>query len=93
MQSTTMTVIYHQPFRLTGHPGELPAGEYELLVQEETVAGPGYPTHRWTAAYLSDRAAPRNVGRPERRPLNGSDLAQALLQSRMPAAVLPESTN
>lgn len=92
MQTTTVTVIYPQPFRLTGYPGELPAGEYELLVQEETVAGLGFPTHRWTAAYLTDRAAPCKAGRPERRPLNGTDLARALRQSRMPVAVLPVRT-
>jgi hypothetical protein len=90
MQSKTMTVIYPEPFRLTGHPEELPAGEYELLVQEETVAGPGFPTRRWTAAYLTDRAAPRKAGRRERVPLNGPDLARALRQSRLPAAVLTE---
>lgn len=92
MQSRTMTVIYPQPFRLTGYPGELPAGEYELLVQEETVAGPGFPTHRWTAAYLTDCATPRKAGRRERLPLNGPDLARALRHSRMPAAVLPVRT-
>jgi hypothetical protein len=90
MQSKTMTVIYPQPFRLTGHSEELPAGEYELLVQEETVAGPGFPTHRWTAAYLTDRSASRKAGRTERLPLNGPDLARALRHSRMPAAVFTE---
>jgi hypothetical protein len=91
MQTTTVTVIYPQPFRLTGYPGELPAGEYELLVQEETVAEPGLPTRRWTAAYLTDRSPSRKAGRPERRPLNGPDLARALRHSRMPGAVLTES--
>lgn len=86
MQSTKMTVIYAQPFTLTGHAGELPAGEYELLVQEQTVAGPGFPTHRWTAAYLTDRNASRKAGRQERRPLSGPDLARALRHSRAPDA-------
>jgi hypothetical protein len=88
MQTTTVTVFYSEPFRLTGYPGELPAGEYELLVQEEMVTGSGFPTHRWTAAYLTDRAAPRKAGRQERRPLNAVDLARALRHSRMPGAVL-----
>jgi hypothetical protein len=92
MQSTTTTVFFPQPFRLTGHAGEMPAGEYELLVQEETVAGPGSPTRRWTAAYLTDPAAPRKAGRRERVPLSGPDLARALRHSRMPAAVLPAKT-
>jgi hypothetical protein len=92
MQSTTVTVIYPQPFRLTGYPGELPAGEYELLVQEKTVAGPGVPTHRWTVAYLTDCTAPRKAGRRGRLPLNGPDLARALRQSRVPVAVLPVRT-
>jgi hypothetical protein len=56
-------------------------------VQEETVAGPGFPTHRWTAAYLTDRAATGKAGRQERRPLNGADLARAPRHSRMPGAV------
>ncbi len=88
MQSRTLMVIFLEPFKLTGRPGKMPVGEYELLVQEETVAGPGSPTCRWTAAYLTDLAAPRKAGRKERIPLSRPDLARALRQSRMPASVL-----
>jgi hypothetical protein len=78
MRSTNMTVTYPSPFRLSGYPDELPPGSYELLVQEESVLGPGPRTHRWTAAYLTIDATTRKRGRKERRPLNGPDLERAL---------------
>jgi hypothetical protein len=72
-----MTVVYPFPFRLAGYPDELPPGDYELLVQEESVIGPGLKTHRWKAAYLTVRGATRKSGLV-RRPLNGPDLERAL---------------
>lgn len=78
MRSTNMTVTYPSPFRLSGYPDELPAGSYELVVQEQSVIGPGPRMHRWRAAYLTIEGTARKQGRKDRRPLNGPDLERAL---------------
>ena len=78
MRTTNMTVVYPHAFRLSGYGDELPAGNYELLIQEQSVIGPGARTHRWTAAYLTVQGARGKAGRKDRRPLNGPDLERAL---------------
>ena len=39
MRSITSTVTFSNPFTLSGYPGDLPAGEYEILVEEELLQG------------------------------------------------------
>jgi hypothetical protein len=78
MRSTQMTVTFPNPFRVSGYPDLLPAGTHELLVQEESVIGPGPRMHRWTAAYLTVEGMPGKPGKKSRRPLNGADLERAL---------------
>ena len=84
MRSTNMTVVYPAPFKISGYPDELPAGSYELLVQEEFLMGPGAHMHRWTAAYLTVHRTARKGGQKDRRPLDPGDLATALRHRRSP---------
>lgn len=88
MRASHLTVIYPHPFSLSGYPHELPAGQYEVLVEEETVTVRGVPVFRWTAAYLTLPRTKGEAGRRKRRPLNGADLVTAM-QNRLP----PVSTN
>ena len=39
MRSTKSTVTFSNPFTLSGYPGELPAGDYEVIVKEELLRG------------------------------------------------------
>jgi hypothetical protein len=84
MRSTRMTVVYPFAFRLSGYRDDLPAGDYELLIQEQSVIGPGQRIHRWTAAYLTVQGARGKAGRADRRPLSGPDLERALSYRRLP---------
>lgn len=84
MRATHLTVEYPNPFTLSGYPHELPAGRYELVVQEESVTGPGTASFGWTAAYLTLPGNGRKAGRRKRRPLNSVDLATAMRHRRTP---------
>ncbi|MCU4652999.1 hypothetical protein N8I71_09160 [Roseibacterium sp. SDUM158016] len=91
MRSTHLTVNYPGPFTLSGYPHELPAGPYELLLQEETIGGRGKVAFQWTAAYLTLPGKSRKVGRSKRRPLNSVDLATAMRHRRAPSARIGEA--
>jgi hypothetical protein len=55
MRSTRSTVTFSNPFTLSGYPGELPAGDYEVLVEEELLQGLSFEAYRRTATYLTVR--------------------------------------
>jgi hypothetical protein len=84
MRSTQVTVTFPDPFGLSGYPDMLPTGNHELLVQEESVTGPGLRTHRWTVAFLNVEGTSRKRCQEDRRPLAGRDLEQALGYRRYP---------
>ena len=52
MRSTRSTVTFSSPFTLSGYPGDLPAGDYEVLVEEELLQGLSFEAYRRTATYL-----------------------------------------
>lgn len=52
VRSTKSTVTFSNPFSLPGYPGDLPAGGYELLVEEEPLQGLSFEAYRRTATYL-----------------------------------------
>lgn len=78
MRATIMTIDYAKPFTLAGSTEVLPAGPYELVIQQEIIQGRGAAVHHWTAAYLTVPRTGRKSGRPRRRPLNSIDLATAM---------------
>ncbi|RFP88610.1 hypothetical protein DZK27_08440 [Rhodobacteraceae bacterium 63075] len=78
MRSTRTTATFSKPFTLAGYPGELPAGEYEILVEEELLRGLTFQAYRRTATYLTVRGTGAHAGRVERRPTTESDLKAAL---------------
>ncbi|WP_303463034.1 hypothetical protein [Paracoccus sp. 1_MG-2023] len=61
-------------FTLPGYQGNLPAGEYEVLVEEELIQGLSFDAYRRTATYLSVQSK----GRTELRPTCYRDLKEAL---------------
>jgi hypothetical protein len=78
MRSTRSTVTFSNPFTLPGYAGDLPAGEYEVLVEEELLQGLSFEAYRRTATYLTVRGRGRHAGRSELRAISDSDLKEAL---------------
>ena len=78
MRSTRSTVTFSNPFTLPGYPGDLPAGDYEVLVEEELLQGLSFEAYRRTATYLTVRGSGTHAGRTELRAIFDSDLKEAL---------------
>jgi hypothetical protein len=82
MRSTRSTVTFSNPFTLPGYPGDLPAGEYEVLVEEELLHGLSFEAYRRTATYLTVRGRGGHAGRTELRATSDSDLKKVLSRDR-----------
>ena len=80
MRSIRSTVTFSNAFTLSGYPGELPAGDHEILAEEELLQGLSFETYRWTATYLTVQGGANHVGRTELRPISENDLKNALSQ-------------
>ncbi|MEQ9037229.1 MAG: hypothetical protein RIE24_02630 [Silicimonas sp.] len=78
MRSTRSTVTFSNPFTLPGYPGDLPAGDYEVLVEEELLQGLSFEAYRRTATYLTVRGRGSHAGHSELRAISESDLNEAL---------------
>lgn len=66
MRSTRSTVTFSNPFTLPGYPGDLPAGDYEVLVEEELLQGLSFEAYRRTATYLTVRGKDGSHSRCDR---------------------------
>ncbi|MCZ4354553.1 hypothetical protein O4H61_18710 [Roseovarius aestuarii] len=80
MRSTRSTVTFSNPFTLPGYPGKLPAGDYEVLVEEELLQGVSFEAYRRTATYMTVRGQGAYAGRSELRVTTESDLKEARRQ-------------
>ncbi len=80
MRSTRSTVTFSNPFTLSGYPGDLPAGDYEVLVEEELLQGLSFEAYRRTATYLTVRGRGSRAGRSEMRVTSERDLKEALIR-------------
>ncbi len=89
MRSTRSTVTFSNPFTLSGYSGELPAGDYEVLVEEELLQGLSFEAYRRTATYLTVRGRGSHAGRSELRAISDRDLREALGRD----AVLSQTNN
>lgn len=78
MRSTRSTVTFSNPFTLPGYPGDLPAGDYEVLVEEELLQGLSFEAYRRTATYLTVRGRGSHAGHTELRAISDNDLKGAL---------------
>ncbi len=85
MRSTNSTVTFKHPFFLSGYTDELPAGDYDVVVQEELLEGLSFAAYRRTATYLTVRGKGQRAGRVELRSTSERDLEAALgLDRRFP---------
>ena len=77
-RSTKTSVTFTKPFSLPGYVDELPAGEYEVLVEEELIQGLSFEAWRRTSTFLAVRGTGNHAGRTELRAISDSDLKAAL---------------
>ena len=73
-RSTRSTVKFLQPFSLREHSGVLPAGDYEIVVEEELLQDMNFLGYRKSATYLIVDCK----GRTEMREISGNDLESVL---------------
>lgn len=73
-RSTRSTVKFFHPFTLRGHSETLPAGDYEVLVEEELLQDMNFLGYRKTATYL----IVAGKGRTVMREISGKDLEAVL---------------
>lgn len=79
-RSSRLMVTFSHPFSLEGYPGELPAGAYEVIVEEELLQGLSFVVYRTAAIYLLVHGRGGQAGRTELRLITQNDLETA--QSR-----------
>ncbi|WP_417712091.1 hypothetical protein [Roseibium aggregatum] len=77
-RSTRSTVKFLQPFSLREHSDVLPAGDYEIVVEEELLQDMNFLGYRKSATYL----IVDGKGRTEMREISGNDLEAALRRDR-----------
>lgn len=81
MRTTRTTVSFRRPFRLAGEEADLPAGDYDFIVEEELIQGLSFEAYRRTASFLMVRT-PGVSGGSEMRPVEPRDLDAALERDR-----------
>lgn len=77
-RSSRSTVTFFNPFSLSGYSGELPAGDYEVIVEEDLLQGNNFVAWRRTATYLTVCGRGSHAGRTEMRATTNLDLNAAL---------------
>ncbi|AUQ51401.1 hypothetical protein PhaeoP83_03162 [Phaeobacter inhibens] len=77
-RSSRLMVTFSHPFALAGYADELPAGGYEVIVEEELIQGLSFEAYRTTATYLLVHGRGGRSGRTELRLITQKDLETAL---------------
>ncbi len=77
-RSSSSLVTFSNPFSLSGYPDELPAGKYEVVVEEELLQGLSFEAYRRTGTYLTVQGKDSKPGRTEMRPIDPEDFELAL---------------
>jgi hypothetical protein len=80
-RSARSTVTFTKAFRLHDDD-ELPAGDYEVLVEEERLEGLSFDAYRRTGTYLLVNTRSGGSRVSEMRPVDPADLDAALLRDR-----------
>ncbi|NPD15086.1 hypothetical protein HOY34_07705 [Xinfangfangia sp. D13-10-4-6] len=71
IRSSTKKVTFTHPFTLPGYADLLPAGSYDVLVEEELLQGLSFEAYRRTSTYMMITG---QAGRVEMRPITEKDL-------------------
>ena len=81
-RTATSLVTFAHPFVIPGYEDELPAGRYEVIVEEELLEGLSFEAYRRTASVLWISGRGDQAGRTEMRPIDPRDLEAALARDR-----------
>lgn len=57
-RTRTETITFRHPFRLTSHPGLMPAGRYTMVVEEEMVDGLSFAAWRRMGTTITPQGVP-----------------------------------
>ncbi len=82
MRSSRSTVTFSNAFALSGYTDELPAGDYEILAEDELLQELSFEAYRRTATYLLVQGLGGRTGSSELRATTQNDLKQALDRDR-----------
>ena len=82
VRSSSLTVTFLHPFSLAGFPDELPAGDYEVLIQEDLIGGHGFETYQRTATHMTVPGRGDRAGWMELQTISERDLNEALSRDR-----------
>jgi hypothetical protein len=78
VRSSSLRVTFLHPFSLADFPDELPAADYEVLIQEEILRGQGFETYQRTATYMTVPGRGDRAGWMELHTISERDLKEAL---------------
>ncbi|MBP1805243.1 hypothetical protein [Rubellimicrobium aerolatum] len=84
-RTTRRPVTFVHPFRIAGYEDELPAGEYQVELDEELLQGLSFEAYRRTGTFLLIGREASGRGSAEMRPIDPRDLEAALVRDRAPA--------
>ena len=85
-RTTKKTVVFGQPFSLSGLPAELPAGTYEIETDEEMIEGLSFVAFHRVLTLLHLPANPKRPGLRESLTVDGRDLDTAIAKDRAACA-------
>ncbi|EYD71498.1 hypothetical protein Rumeso_04899 [Rubellimicrobium mesophilum DSM 19309] len=83
-RTTRRTVTFVHPFRIADYEDELPAGDYQVVMDEELLEGRSFEAYRRTGTYLLVGSQAGGRGTAEMRPIDPRDLEAALVRDRAP---------
>lgn len=83
-RTTKSVVTFLHPFVVTGYKDELPAGDYEVLTDEEVMLSHSFAAYRRTATFLLINLS---AGKRELRAVDHRDLELALAQDKASAPI------
>jgi len=75
IRSSTRQVTFAYPFILPGYANPLPAGNYDILIEEELLPGLSFEAYRRTSTHMIVTA---QCGLIEMRPITEKDLEAAI---------------
>ncbi|PRY75069.1 hypothetical protein CLV80_114106 [Yoonia maritima] len=78
-RTTTSFVTFLHPFVVAGYTDELPAGEYEVLADDDVMLSNSFAAYRRTATFL---LIDWHAGKSELRAVDHRDLELALAQDQ-----------
>ena len=81
-RSTRSVVTFSRPFRIAGYEDDLPAGQYEMVVDEDLLEGVSFEAYKRTATYLLIGGPAGGPGVAEMRPVDPRDMDAALARDQ-----------